>query len=1385
MATTNSTNLSLNLGYTESFYTIEYHIITGNMADSAYKVVKNKLQTGRVFNNTYTMTTYNINGQSGFLEAAALRDNNQAMGFWGDEIDSSLQADKGYAVWGQPNKWVYDTHQNYNNCGVVSALNVLSIAGAIDIINISKSEYEALTAPRTETTTGEFGQTVTKTVTPKITGAPTEDEFTLWSIKNDYCNHTSSISEYKSINDIDENDGGSYFYDIGAEDHLYFDPIRSVNSILGAYGISSSTQTVGILEALSDDYVEHEDMTDETNPNNEDVPADNDDTFTIRNNTGNVNIISNNGQDTIYFADITRAQFENREVVFIKKEKDLLINYSGVSIVTIKDYYPDSDEETQETGSCITKIQFKDTNELFFDDYLNNNFIIYDEDVLETNRLKYGDFCVALAQHVQNGEGIILQGSAEVLGNVTPAHGQDYTINHAITLVGAVTDTINGITDVSGFFVVDSGGWLSETGEAQFISVELLRDFMTAKKTSNRANTLFTSAFVCTDENIKAWADNLNIIGNHKRNTIYGNSSANMLDGRGDTDRIFGGGGNDTIYGGEGNDYLYGEQGDNVLYGGTGNDTYGFNNYSVGSDDFVIPGAGKDTLRFEEDLLENMQFGNNNGSLVITYNDGKSTVTVKDYFSKSLYNAVYKLDDMETIARAGADNGESAIYAYKLYDEIITQTPLVYDKYVDATKANNIKGTKFNDFIFGAEYNDTINAGAGADTINGGAGSDVIKAGAGNDTIYGSYGNDKISGEAGYNVIKYEDSFNGNDTINSGKGEDHIELTSKQRSDLIYTKKGKNLVITYDKNNGSSITITNYFGKKGKTSVKDVKLQGGNDVLDLVREYGSAINSKLVANQKLKASSNLGETLIGNDGHDTITGKNGDDTLKGGLGDDIIKGGKGDDIITGGLGNDKLYGEAGDNKFIFETITDGIDTIYASGKGEITLDFTSVNDLKLDGNYGFVDGYEKYHLGDKNYAFTKSGNDLIIDYALGEAYEGMSTIRLSKYFKSKNTYTLKTKTGTLNLADASIYFEGNKDKKNKITGTSQNDIIYGGDKNDTIKGGKGNDTIYGGLGNDNITGGAGDNTIVYNYNNHDGADTINLTKGENLDIKIVGDTVQTKDLSYKVDSKGNLLISCKDEKILTLKNFGKKDVTTASGSVNLYLNNVKILDLREDCYLPEYTNFSKKKSKYTGNWHSEVIDARELTSTTGKNNKGVSINGGAGDDTIYGSDYNDTLKGGNGDDMIIGGYGKNNMDGGNGSDFYEIFGENTLLKDINKSENDIIKDTGKGSTDNDTVKIKKYKSDVKIWFNIDKNGKASSTLNVYTNDQRNKATISGVETVQTEDGFIYNYDNESLKSQVANWLTTNGYKDVSTALSKATVNEQNNLLQIFTTGWTV
>lgn len=78
------------------------------------------------------------------------------------------------------------------------------------------------------------------------------------------------------------------------------------------------------------------------------------------------------------------------------------------------------------------------------------------------------------------------------------------------------------------------------------------------------------------------------------------------------------------------------------------------------------------------------------------------------------------------------------------------------------------------------------------------------------------------------------------------------------------------------------------------------------------------------------------DILSGTNGDDNIQGFGGDDLLIGNEGNDIIIGGAGTDTLTAGNGNDTLTGGVGSDRFVFNSITESIDTItdWEAGGGD-------------------------------------------------------------------------------------------------------------------------------------------------------------------------------------------------------------------------------------------------------------------------------------------------------------------------------------------------------------------------------------------------------------------------------------------------------------------
>lgn len=567
-------------------------------------------------------------------------------------------------------------------------------------------------------------------------------------------------------------------------------------------------------------------------------------------------------------------------------------------------------------------------------------------------------------------------------------------------------------------------------------------------------------------------------------------------------------------------------------------------------------------------------------------------------------------------------------------------------------------GTIYNDNFAGNEFicttsskkptkGITFDGGKGNDSISGTDYNDVIKGGDGDDTIYGGEGNDTITGGKGKNLVTYRHG-DGNDVIYLTKGENFtLDMQSaesewkdiswgyanKNKDVVIYTaaadEEAKSEFITL-KNFGSKDVLNNATKKSENTSSAEICLHPENsdmeaesykiDIKDLVfTSYaeknftGTWLKDKIDAGSyhiyKDKAKTQIDENY--NKKGLRLDGKGNNDTISGSNYSDTIYGGDGDDKIYGGYGNNVIKGGNGN------------DTIYAANSGAGT-----------DNN-------------GKNVVYGDAGNDSI--------YGGTGNDKIYGGDGDDQIYGGK--------GNDTIYGDKGSDV---IYGDEGNDVIYGG--NDTL----GINFIYGGKGNDTITGGKG-NTIII-YNDGDGKDVINITKGENLCINANIENIANPTFKYSENKKDLIISFGSDEETITLKNFvARKD---AKAAVLMQGSTVyKLLENNTD--ESPYITTQNIDKNFTGTWMKDNINAyntilykdKKKTIEKAETDKGLTLDGGAGDDTIFGTKYSDIIKGGDGDDLIKGDKGNDTITGGKGHNtYYYEAGEGYDVINITKGE---------------------------------------------------------------------------------------------------------------------
>lgn len=442
---------------------------------------------------------------------------------------------------------------------------------------------------------------------------------------------------------------------------------------------------------------------------------------------------------------------------------------------------------------------------------------------------------------------------------------------------------------------------------------------------------------------------------------------------------------------------------------------------------------------------------------------------------------------------------------------------------------------------------------------------------------------------------------------------------------------------------GRAATVTNttriqMFGQSGNDLLR---LDETNGELPTAQLFGSAGNDSLIGGSS-------GDLLFGDAGDDTLLGKGGGDYLIGGAGNDIITGGAGDDYAFGQAGNDRMIWNPGDGSDLNEG-GDGADVVEVNaGNGVETFTVfpngTRVRFDRIAPGPFFID------IGtSENMVINMNGGDDALT-----AGDGLAPL--------------------ISLA---------------VHGGAGNDSITGGDGGDLLFGDDGNDLITGGRGADQVQMGAGDDTFVWNPG--DGSDTVDGQSGadtmrfngsnvsEQIDVSAVGrhvrftrniasvamdlnavetigfnalggaDRVIVNDLTGTGVTQLNLDLSAifgsgagdgqADSVLLT--GSSRANTVQVSGAGSNYA--VSGLSARVAVYGSEGSFDTLSLALLGGN---DSASATGLLSGV----VGVTIDGGAGADTLVGSGGSDVLIGGDGNDSIDGDHGDDVIFGGAGND---------------------------------------------------------------------------------------------------------------------------------------
>ncbi|HYD13623.1 MAG TPA: hypothetical protein VEC11_12320 [Allosphingosinicella sp.] len=419
------------------------------------------------------------------------------------------------------------------------------------------------------------------------------------------------------------------------------------------------------------------------------------------------------------------------------------------------------------------------------------------------------------------------------------------------------------------------------------------------------------------------------------------------------------------------------------------------------------------------------------------------------------------------------------------------------------------------------------------------------------------------------------------------------------------------------------------------------------------------------------------DSLYGRDGNDELYGGADNDLLFGGNGDDLLDGGDGDDTLmvhssedtlglsagdrfVGGSGYDRLsFVDSNFTLFDIRSLFVAADIEYISAQ-RCTIRLTKAQFLqfqKYEGSFS-VTGSGTFDLsGDKFVSGSlhlDSGDDIV---TLAGNHPNVSAGSFGVFGGGGNDQIIATEASDILQGDS-----GN----DRLEGGGGNDYLSGGGDDDTLLGGDGNDEMWGAGGVDSFDGGGGDDVVHLNFadgsflgeamSGGTGVDTISVIGSGSVDL---GSGLIANDFERYTGAQTNVRASASQAN--NLQRFEALSLTLTTGGSITVTQNFKVREVIL----------------------SDAATSVDFTQLTGFS---AYATGGAGDDSLTGSQQLDVLLGGGGNDVIHGGGSNDELGGGAGLDWVDGGAGNDTIT-IAKGETITAGDRFTGGTGTDTLFI--------------------------------------------------------------------------------------------------
>ena len=630
-------------------------------------------------------------------------------------------------------------------------------------------------------------------------------------------------------------------------------------------------------------------------------------------------------------------------------------------------------------------------------------------------------------------------------------------------------------------------------------------------------------------------------------------SGGDVMDGNSESDELYGGGDVDTMHGNGGDDHLEGNAAADKVWGDADqDDLVGGTSADAGDD---AGGAHPD----EGDEL----FGDN-GSTSQTETVGSADVIAGDNAS------ILRVVVGNSVATDNLDPTRPG------YAGIVRRVITLYDLQTVASPNPTAPGNQ---------------AVAGGETIYAEGGPDIVYGQGGGDTLHGQDKDDYLEGNAGADFAYGEA---GQDDILGGTGrtksDDPLSADNGRLDgeDKLYG--GNGIVEGSDEDTGTDVAPSDsddfdVLMGDNATILRDLEPAQGNQVWE-INTFNASVKRRVflydvatvAAPQPQTNGTSGGDTMAGEADADVMYGQGLGDTMDGNGDDDYMEGNEGIDTIRGGVGSDDMLG----------------------GTGQINGEALDV-DFRLDSGETLIDGGPGFDFMSGDNAVLRRILDVNGKWLLNTYNKGVQHERIF----------LRDLDDVLSAAAP-----GTSGGEVLMTGSTEDDVMYGQGGNDTMQGNNGSDYIEGNEAADTISGNVGEDDIV------GGTGRVNLDGPSGTDGRFDGaDTISGE--------------------------AGTGDGGSEGDGADVVMGDNAVLERPVDG--AGKWRLSKANGVTTRRYVIRDMQAIGVTPAAGTSD-GDTVYGNDNDDVLYGQGGNDTVSGGAGDDYIEGNFGNDTLNGGPNQD---------------------------------------------------------------------------------------------------------------------------------------